>query len=31
MKKDEHYTIRVKIKDVGEVMGYSADIIEFVD
>ena len=31
MKIDEHYTIRVKIKDVGEVMGYSADIIEFVD
>ena len=31
MKKDEQYTIRVKIKDVGEVMGYSADIIEFVD
>ena len=31
MKIDEHYTIRVKIKDVGEVIGYSADIIEFVD
>lgn len=31
MKIDEHYTIRVKIKDVGEVMGYTADIIEFVD
>lgn len=31
MVVDEHYTIRVKIKDVGEVMGYSADIMEFVD
>lgn len=31
MTVEEHYTIRVKIKDVGEVLGYTADIIEFVE
>lgn len=28
MSKDQIVTIKVKIKDVGEVMGYSADIQE---
>lgn len=31
LSKGQEITVRVKIKDVGEIMGYSADIIEFVD
>lgn len=30
MIEDDTYTVRVKITDVGEVLGYQADIIEFV-
>lgn len=29
LKKDDIITIKVKIKDVGEVMGFTADIMEF--
>ena len=29
--KGDNLTIRVKITDVGEILGYTADIIEFVD
>ena len=31
LSKGQNLTLRVKIKDVGEVLGYTADIIEFVD
>ena len=30
MVEDNTYTVRVKITDVGEILGYQADIIEFV-
>lgn len=30
MVNDNTYTVRVKITDVGEILGYQADIIEFV-
>ena len=30
MVTGDTYTVRVKITDVGEIIGYQADIIEFV-